>query len=142
MTVPQLICARLQNTLWRWGTTQARFLHLQLLGDVGSKPHEKPGYCYGLSEFHLNMHRFQSEQKTGMCDTNHTQKPGNDSTVIKPQEKPGCCYRLSEFHLPCTGFSLSRRLACVTGIILRTLIMIPLLSQDCRVPQFMWKLAL
>jgi len=28
------------------------------------------------------VHRFQSEQKTGMCDRNHTRNPDNESTVI------------------------------------------------------------
>jgi hypothetical protein len=39
-------------------------------------------------------------------------------------------------------FQSEQKLACVTGIIPRTLIMSPLSSQDCRLPQFMWKLAL
>jgi hypothetical protein len=29
-----------------------------------------------------SVHRFQSEQKTGMCDGNNTQNPDNESTVI------------------------------------------------------------
>jgi len=29
-----------------------------------------------------SVHRFQSEQKTGICDGNRTQNPDNESTVI------------------------------------------------------------
>lgn len=81
MTLPQLTWARLQNTLLSWGTPQVRFLPLQWLGDVGFKPQGKPGVLR-IIRVSSSVHRFQSEQKTGMCDRNQTQNPDNESIVI------------------------------------------------------------